>query len=324
VNPGKETRYFLPAMPPLLMLLGIEIASFFDPRRAGSALLERLGLILVAILVPLGWLAGGILLYKISRMYGEYALFPWSAIWPPYAVAAAIFCVGALLSAWCFTLRRRNESFAALVGTMWLTWLWVWPTLMPLLASERPFIDFALQMRDRVPQDIVRNHTYQVAQQDSRITWYGDVRFPRVVDQLELLDLQGGKRSRQREIEIVAERMLEKLQSPELTLLVSDPESYVRFHSNEAADIMRQKGAERPRTYVWLTANFGRPEHRYILFGNQPPPWPEPQLKLPERVRMRLGDGLIREATVSQPASSSAERATGAASAPASSGDSRK
>jgi 4-amino-4-deoxy-L-arabinose transferase-like glycosyltransferase len=315
-NPGKETRYFLPAMPPLLMLLGIEMASFFDPKREGSALLERLGLLLVPILVALGWAAGGITLYKVSSMYGELGDFQWSAIWPPYVVAALIFCVGATASAWYFSRRKRNESFAALVGTMWLTWLWVWPYLMPVLASERPFIDFAAQMRDRVPKEIIRNNTFQVAQQDSRIIWYGDLRFPRVIDQLELLNMQGGRRSRQREIEIVAGRMIEKLKGADLALFVSDPEAYVMFHSREAADLMRTKGAERPRTYVWLTANVGRPDHRYVLFGNRPPPWPEPTLALPQKVLLRLGDGVDRQATVTQPASAPTSRPSNAPSAP--------
>lgn len=314
-NPGKETRYFLPAMPPLLMLLGIEMASFFDPKREGSALLERVGLVLVSILVPLGWIGGGITLYQVSRTYGEFAVFPWSVIWPSYVVAAVIFGIGAMVSAWYFSRRRRHESFAALVATMWLTWLWVWPNLMPLLASERPFIDFARQMRERVPAEIIRKNTFQVAQQDSRVIWYGDVRFPRVIDQLELLNMQGGKRSRQREIEIVAGRMIEKLKGPELVLFVSDPEAYVMFHSSEAADLMRKKGIARPGTFVWLTANVGRPDHRYVLFGNRPPPWPQPKLALPQKVLMRLGDGVEREATVSQPDSGPTSRPAAAPAA---------
>lgn len=299
-TPGKETRYFLPAMPPLLALLGIELAHFFDPKRAGNTTFERIAPWLAGPLVMAGAGGGIYALYRISKLYGDYAVFPFHAVWPPVAIAAGVFVLGAFVSSWLFAMRRRDASFGALAATMFCTWLWVWPKVMPIMANEKPFIDFAAQLRDKIPPELHKN-MYQIAQQDSRVIWYSDVRYPRIIDQLELLRMQGGKRSRATEERIVAETMINKLHGPDLALLVADPETYVRFHSAEAAQLMREHGYERPRTYVWITANYGRPDHRYVLFGNRPPPWPEPRLALPEKVQMKIDPA--HRALSSRPAS---------------------
>ncbi|MBI5863746.1 MAG: glycosyltransferase family 39 protein [Planctomycetes bacterium] len=281
-NPGKETRYFLPMLPPMLMLLGIELAAFFDPQAQRSPMFVRLGLTAVGILTPAGWIVGGYFVHRLTRLSGDFAEFPWSSIWPPYAVAAAIFCAGVLAAAWLFGRQRHNGAFAALVATMFATWLWVWPNLTPIFSSERTYIDFANQLRDKLtPQQ--QACLFQVAQQDSRVVWYSNVRFPRIIDQLKLLKMQDGRRSVETEERLVALEMINKLKSPELALFVIEPELYIRFHSQEAIDRMRAEGVVRPRTWIWLTGRVGRPDHRYILFGNQPPPWPEPKLALPEK-----------------------------------------
>ena len=77
---------------------------------------------------------------------------------------------------------------------MWLTWLWVWPHVLPVFVSERPFLDFAKQLRQRVDPALEKN-MWQIGSQDARIVWYGNYRFPRIIDQLELLRLEGRRRS---------------------------------------------------------------------------------------------------------------------------------
>ena len=49
---GKESRYFLPVMAPLYVMLGIELARFFDPHRRPNATREKLGFWGVVVGVP--------------------------------------------------------------------------------------------------------------------------------------------------------------------------------------------------------------------------------------------------------------------------------
>ncbi len=66
--------------------------------------------------------------------------------------------------------------------------------------------------------------------------------------------------------------------------------------------LAQQEGRALPETYVWLTARVGKPDHRFIVFGNQPPPWPQPAILIspkPEqqqKVLARLAEARARAA----------------------------
>jgi len=270
---GKETRYFLPAMPPLLMLLGIELARFFDPQRRPTPALDRLGLRSVWLLVPAGIAAGFYGLHHAWTKNTQLGLPPWSEVWPPLAVAAAIFALGAMLSAWLYSHRREHASFGALVGTMWATWLWAWPQVMPVLVSQAAFKDFAAQLRELPLEQ--RAGLQQIAQQDPRIIWYSDVRFGRLLDPLELLERQGGRRNLAFEKEHYARRMIAALEGKQPVLLVASPQDYIEFQAIAPVELARE-GRAMPPSYVWRVARVGRLDHRYVLFGNHAPPSPAP------------------------------------------------
>ena len=151
VATGKETRYFLPAMPPLFVLLGGELAAFFDPSRRCSPSRDKVSFAAVCLLVP-GGLAGLVaVLHIFWKENASQGMFAWAEVWQPYAVGAALFAVGAVLAAWLYLRRRENASFAVLVGTMWVVWAWVWPNFMPVVASQAPFKDFAEQLKTLSP-----------------------------------------------------------------------------------------------------------------------------------------------------------------------------
>lgn len=282
VAAGKETRYFLPAMPPLLCLLGIELARFFNPDRAVHGRIERVGLLLAIVLVPACWIAGGVILRRVIRLSGEYAVYTWDQVAGPYVATAAIFTAGAIAAAWLYARRREHASFGVLVATMFGTFLYAWPTLIPLLTSEAPFRDFAVQLRDRLGPEH-RSALRQVAQQDSRVIWYSDVRFPRVIDQLELLRRQGGRRDRPTETRMVAEEMVQRLRGEELALFVIEPLVYAAFQIGVHQELA-ERGEPLPPMHTWLIGRVGRPDHRYVVFGNRPPPWDEPTFALPARM----------------------------------------
>lgn len=306
---GKETRYFLPAMPPLFVLLGIELAVFFDPAGRRNLRLERIGALATTVLAGAGFAGAYFVLAHYARTKPEFFSFDWSALARPLAIAFGLFAAGIVASAWLYAAGRRSASFGALVAMMWIGWLWTWPNVMPILGADPGISDFARQLRDRVPPRD-RAAIYQVAQQDSRIIWLSDVRFPRIVDQLELLRQQGGVRSRAAEEAIVAKAMLDKLNAAPLVLLVCEPISFVRFHSAEAARRMREEGVLRPRTYVWIVAGAGRLDSRFVLFSNKPPPWPEPALPFPEVMLKKRGFSMEAMQPTAAPASAPAESIT--------------
>lgn len=173
---GKELRDFLPALPPLFVLLGVELAAFFDPAHPATPTRDRLGALAVWTLVPLAFVGGLFGVYYWYKKIGGPEGFAWAEVWQPYAVAAAIFTTGAALAAWLYVRRRENASFGTLVGTMWLTWLWVWPCVMPVFVSQRPFLDFVAQLREKIDPGLQENMR-QIGSQDPRIIWYGDYRF---------------------------------------------------------------------------------------------------------------------------------------------------
>lgn len=310
VATGKETRYFLPAMPPIFMLLGNELAVFFDPRRKRSRALDIAGLIGVFLAVIPGFIAAGVLLRRVW-LKRESAIItwlhnagvdaassglpPWSALQPPLIVMGAIFALGILVAAILFVRRREHASFGALVLTMWIGFAWAWPTVMPLITTDAAFADFAQRLRALPPQ--AKASLEMIAQQDPRHIWLSDVRFPRVVDQLVLLEEQGGERNLEFEIRRVAETMLEKLQRNQLTLFVASPEHYALFHAWVPCELAK-RGEAMPPTWVWTVAQAGQPDHRYLVFGNRPPPTPPHHaawlVKLIEKARERLiQDGRI-------------------------------
>jgi 4-amino-4-deoxy-L-arabinose transferase-like glycosyltransferase len=273
---GKETRYFLPAMPPLFILLGVELAAFFDPDRPVRRRLGKLGFWAVCTLVPAALVGLAYVVYReLWQQHISRGIATWGEVWQPYAVAAVIFAAGAILAASLYVRRRENASFAALAGTMWLAWLWVWPYLMPVVSSQAPFKDFAAQLATLSPEH--KACLRQVAQQDPRIIWYSDVRFPRIIDQLKLLEMVGGKRDLERETLILGEEMVRQLQGNQLILFVSTPRHYILFHT-AARELLALEGKRAPDTHIWRMATKGRLDRRYLLYGNQPPPWEEPEL----------------------------------------------
>lgn len=276
---GKELRYFLPALPPLLVLLGIELSAFFDPRRRAAPRRDRLGALAVWTLVPLFFVGGIFGLYHWYKRVGALEHLAWSAVWPPYVVTAIIFAGGAALAAWLYLRRREHASFGMLVATMYATWLWVWPHVMPMVASQRPFLDFAQQLTTRIEPGL-RDRLHHIGSQDARIIWYSDCRFPRLIDQLDLLEMQGGSRSLEHERQIYGEEMVERLSDAELVLLVAMRRDYVDFLT-EAPAALSEQGRLMPPVHLWLQTGLGSKSRQFVIFSNHPPPWPEPELTPP-------------------------------------------
>ena len=284
---GKETRYFLPALPPLLCLLGIELAAFFDPQRRATPALDRVLFWLVLLAAPLGAAAAMYLIHDewFSKNITP-GMFTWGELWPPLSAAVAIFVSSAVLTVWLRMRRREHASFAALAGGMVLTWLWAWPMLVPLLNSQATFRDFGEQLRTRLTVE-QRDRLRQIAQQDPRVIWYSDVRFPRIIDQLDLLAMQDGQRDLEWETRKVGEQMIAQLEGDELALLVISPLDYLKFMAL-APQELAEAGRRMPQSYVWLQASVGRWDRRYLVFANQPPPWTEPEVLLPDKPRALL------------------------------------
>lgn len=282
---GKEDRYLLPALPPLFVLLGVELSVLFDPHRRVNEFLSRLATWAVWILVPIGFAAG---LYGLRYWQQYEQLVEWQTVWPPYVVMAVLFVVGTSLSAWWYRRGQRNVSFGALVATMWVVFLWAWPAFMPLISSEAGARNFADQLATRLT-DEQKQWLYHVGSQDGRIIWYSDVRMPRIMDQLELKQMQVGKvRTREMDERLIGRRMVERLSGDEPILLVSSRPDYVKFQimapqeiANLAAVGEAPEGiTEMPETYLWLQTEGGTKKYKhYVVFGNMPPPWGEVELQ---------------------------------------------
>jgi 4-amino-4-deoxy-L-arabinose transferase-like glycosyltransferase len=289
---GKEWRYFLPALPPLFVLLGIELAALFDRRRRLSAARDWAGAIGVWVGTPVVLLAGGLpVLWRWYKARGQSeleGLSTWSDVWQAYLVAAAIAVAGFGLAAWWYRRRREHVSFGAIVVTMWVMWLWVWPNLMPLMMSQRSHIDFAEQLADpeRVPLEY-RPYIANVGSQDSRIIWYSDIRIPRVIDQLDLLEEQAGRRDLQYEIRRTGEVLLEKLAGEAPALFVVALPDYVQILLAAPEELARL-ARPMPPLHLWLQSRHGPENRHYVLFGNRPPPFPEPELRVPPKLHARL------------------------------------
>lgn len=267
---GKEFRYLLPAVPPLFVLLGVELSRLFDPHRERNERLVRLAVGAIWVGLPLAIAGGGYGLYEWNRHNG--GLFPLSALLAAYGVGVVAMCAGFAVSAGLYRARRTHASFAVLAGGMMLSWLWIWAKLMPMMASEAAFIDFAHVVRDRLPADQRATMRF-VGSQDARIVWYGDIRMPRILDQLELLERQGGKRSLEVEEQLVGEEMVRQLSGEAPVLLMCCRPDYVRFLL-EAPRVLAQRGESMPPVHLWLQtpAKYPKKSH-FVVFGNEPAPW---------------------------------------------------
>lgn len=275
---GKELRYFLPAVPPLFVLLGLELDRLFDSTRPLHARM-RLAALSAAAIVPIGFAAAGWGLWSWYRKHGRLEGFAWEEVRYAYAVAAGLFSLGAVITALLYARNRRGASFAVLVATMCVAWCWTWSKFMPIVASERPARDFAAQLRERIPPEY-QSRMFQIAAQDSRVTWYSNYRWPRIVDQLALLGEQKGRRTMEYERRRIAEEAVRKLAEPDLVLLVASREHYVEFLTAAPLELAAE-GRAMPRTYLWLQTAAGHHTRHQVLIGNRPPPWPEPPLTPP-------------------------------------------
>ncbi|TWT43731.1 Undecaprenyl phosphate-alpha-4-amino-4-deoxy-L-arabinose arabinosyl transferase [Phycisphaerae bacterium RAS1] len=283
---GKEDRYILPALPPLFVLLGVELAAFFDSRRPRNARVVAALTWAVCIFVPSGLAAGVWGLRFWFRQRGRFEGVEWGQVWPAYAVLAGILAVGFCGSALLFARGRTNAAFAALVATMWGGWLWAWPTLMPVVRAQRPFKEFAAQLRERISRD-EQSSIRQVGFQDSRIIWYSDYRFPRIIDQLKLLEMQGGRRSVASEARLIGEEMLRQCNQPQRALFLAPLEYYALFRV-ASPRLAARTGVADPPVHLWLRTRLGREDQHFVVFGNQPPSWEEPTLEIPEKLQKRL------------------------------------
>lgn len=270
---GKESRYLMPAIPPLFVLLGCELARFFHTESDVPSRRVRWSVRAVWVFVPMVLLAGLLALRKWAKADQVYSF---AQVWPAYLVAVAIFAAGACTAAWLYQRRSGNASFAVLVMTMWAMWLWMWPRLLPMMANQAPSIDAARQIVTRLPADMQAKLKF-VGSQDAQLIWYGNLRIPRVLQFMDQVAKEGGKRSQAAEERAVAEAMIRDLASSEPVLLVSPRFYYVRF-LREAPAALAAQGQAMPRTYVWLESSVGAKAKRTVVFGNQPPPWPEPEV----------------------------------------------
>ena len=109
----QRVRYFLPALPPLLVLLGIELSVLFNPARPATPGRDRGGALAAWTLLPLAFAGGVFGLHGWYKRLGKLEDFTWAEVWQPYAVAAGIFCLGAALAAWLYVRRREHVAFGA-------------------------------------------------------------------------------------------------------------------------------------------------------------------------------------------------------------------
>ncbi len=295
---GKEYRYFLPALPPLFVLLGIELAAFFDPRRPVRPRLDWLGALAVWVLTPAAMVGVAYGLHVWWRLRGQYelaGLYAWGDVIAAFGVLAVILTVGLGLAAWLYRRRQEQASFGTLVATMWLMWLWAWPSVMPIMMAQRPFVNFAEQLQRRVPL-AARPALHMVGSQDPRIIWYSNIRYPRVIDQLELLEeekeryLRGEQetlRDLEYEMQRYGEEMVRLSRQDELVLFVAPLADYIKYRVR-APELLAERGEEMPPTYLWLQTEYGREDRHFVVFGNQSPPFREPKLRLREDVQERL------------------------------------
>ncbi len=308
VSVGKELRYLLPALPPLFVLLGGELSELFSRApRAGRGV--RAAAWLVTLGVPAGLIGGAAVLRRRLETFGDYSP---GQLWLAYSMLGAIMTLGFSAAAWLYARRRGDASFGVLVATMLASWFWAWPNLAPILVSQAPQVDFARQLTERLsPEHLARMRS--VATHNAPVIWYSNLRFPRVIDQLQLLRLQGGQRTAQRERRLVGERLIEELGRDELCLFVAERPEFILF-LRAARDELAALNPPRamPPVHLWLQSRAGHRSRHLVLFGNRPPPWPEPPLTPPSR---ELPPGLLSGAptAATRPATGAAAQSAGGA-----------
>lgn len=286
----RASRYLLPVLPPLFVLLGIELSAFFaTPPRRTSTRAGRITATVVSLLLIAAAVAGFVVAGRYYQRVETWLPAPWSKVAPQAAITAGLFVAGAVAATWLYALGRRERAFGLLVAGLWAAWLWGWPRLMPLVRSDAPFVDLAAQIRS-LPAEL-HDRIYAVGQPEPRVVWYADVPVPRLIDQLELLKLEGGRRDLKTEMRIVGQRIIERLASDEPVLLLASPRRYVLFRTL-APQALAREGRALPPVHLWAVARVGKPDQRYLVFGNRPPPWPEPRpewlTKMLARARQRL------------------------------------
>jgi 4-amino-4-deoxy-L-arabinose transferase-like glycosyltransferase len=292
---GKESRYLLPALPPLFVLLGIDLADLFSAegvRRRGT----RLAMMAAIPLAPIVTFAMGYATWKYwYKQVGVYEAAPFGLDRPlsvpdmlvPVGIGLAIIAVGVVTGAVLYLRRRGDAAFAAGVVSVWVAWLWIWPNAMPIFAAESPFRDFAKQARAAIPADAIPQMR-QIANHDARMIWYSDMRFPRLIDQMQLLKEQDGRRNQSYELRRYGEEMFRSLSGDERVLLVMGYMEYATYVAvvEEAA---RELGRPIPHPYVWLRSKWGNPYRSMVLVSNKPPPgWEALTVEVPEKLRERL------------------------------------
>jgi hypothetical protein len=254
--------------------------------------------------VPVGM--GAAILLGARRWWdgrGQYelaGLYEWTDVALSLALMGLIVVVGCGLAAWLYRARREHAAFGTLVVMMWAAWLYAWPNVMPKVMSQQPFIDFARQLAD--PQCVpleARAHLRQIANQDSRITWYSDLRFPRLIDQLDLLNEQRerwerGEQATLRDLEYekrrYGEEMIAQLNGDAPILMVAAFMDYMEF-VNAAPDELAATDEPWPPVHLWLQTRCGTEKQHFVLFGNKPPPFKEPELQ----VRPEIREGLTKK-----------------------------
>ncbi len=290
VASGKEERYFLPALPPLFCLLGIELAALFDPNRSPTPRRDRVAALAAWTVLPAGLLSGTVFgmrnWWQLRGRFELDGLCTWSDVLIAGLITAAILAAGFAAAAALYVRRREHASFGVLVATMWVMWLWVWPNVMPLMMSQRPYTDFAAQLRSRVPAEL-RPALANVGTHDSRVIWFSDLRFPRAVDQLDLLREQSGKRNKRYEERRIGEEIVRSLEADRPVLFVAAFKDYLRFRL-AAPEALAEAGRPTPPLHLWLQSRYGREDRHCVLFGNRPPPFPEPTLWISDALRAEL------------------------------------
>ena len=308
---GKETRYLLPALPPLFVLLGLDLSRVFADRRAaplrgGSRVLLTLACLALAPAVCGGAVYGG---QRWFRALGQFepeagtltGQLSERELLVPLGIAGAILGIGLSAMTWLFATGRRAVAFGAIVGAMWGCWLIAWPTVFPIVVSQAGFRDFAQQLEQRL-SDKDAALLRQIAHQDPRVIWYGSHAFPRLVDEFDLLQEQKGSRTRKYELRRVGDEMVRALRANDRCLLVIGLRDYVQFRVL-IEHVATQRGEPVPPMYVWIQPRYGRPDRNFILLSNQAPPDAPPvTIGIPDRLRERIisearqefGDELIQ------------------------------
>lgn len=290
VSAGKEQRYILPALPPLFVLLGVELSALFDPARVRPTWLTRLILLGVLLVLPATLFVGGC--FALStwwRQRGQFELAglrDWSDVWPIAALGGAILVAGAVASAWCYHRGRRGAAFAVLVVMMAAFWMHFWPRGMPIFYSQRPFDEFAARLLDpQVVPPSQRRTLRMIGTHEPRLIWRSDLRFPRLLDQFELLAEQRGSRSIEYETNRYRDAMIAGLDGDEQVLYVMPLVVLLRGCIDGPKEFARI-GRPPPPLHLWAQSRYGTPDQQYVLVSNRPAPRGDAELNLPPKLAL--------------------------------------